>query len=69
MQSYMPPQVEQVVGNNLWLDIRGVNDRHNSCRLHRPQFDADPVAAADRELADANLDDILYRGAVQKRGY
>jgi hypothetical protein len=69
MQSYMPPQVEQIVGHNLWLDIRGVNDRHNSCRLHRPQFDADPVAAADRELADANLDDILYRGAVQKRGY
>jgi non-haem Fe2+, alpha-ketoglutarate-dependent halogenase len=69
MQSYMPPQVEQIVGNNLWLDIRGVNDRHNSRRLHRPQYDADPIAAADRELADANLDDILYRGAAQKRGY
>jgi ectoine hydroxylase-related dioxygenase (phytanoyl-CoA dioxygenase family) len=69
MQSYMPPHVEQIVGNNLWLDIRGVNERHNSRRLHRPQCDADPVAAADRELADANLDDILYRGAAQKRGY
>ena len=69
MQSYMPPQVEQVVGSNLWLDVRGVNDRHNSRRLRRPQYDADPIAAADRELADANLDDILYRGAAQKRGY
>ena len=69
MQSYMPPQVVQVVGKNLWLDIRGVNDRPDSLRLHRPQCDADPIAAADRELADANLDDILYRGAAQKRGY
>jgi chlorinating enzyme len=69
MQSYMPPQIVQVVGKNLWLDIRGVNDRPDSLRLHRPQCDADPIAAADRELADANLDDILYRGAAQKRGY
>ena len=69
MQSYMPPQIVQVVGKNLWLDIRGVNDRPDTLRLHRPQCDADPIAAADRELADANLDDILYRGAAQKRGY
>ena len=69
MQSFMPPHVEQVVGKNLWLEVRGINDRQNSQRLHRPEYDADPVAAADREQADANLDDILYRGAAQKRGY
>jgi ectoine hydroxylase-related dioxygenase (phytanoyl-CoA dioxygenase family) len=69
MQSYMPPHVEQIVGSNLWLDVRGVNDRQNSRWLHRPEYDADPIAAADRDLADANLDDILYRGAAQKRGY
>ena len=69
MQSFMPPHEEQVVGKNLWLEVRGINDRQNSQRLHRPEYDADPVAAADREQADANLDDILYRGAAQKRGY
>jgi len=69
MQSYMAPEIDQVAGKNLWLDVRGENPRDNSQSLNRPQFDLDPIALADRELADDNLADILYRGAKQKRGY
>ena len=69
MQSYVSPDVRQTIGDNYWLDIRGENTRENSTSLHRPRFDLDPVAQADREAADANLSKILYHGAAQKRGY
>ncbi len=69
LQSFMAPDIHQVEGKNLWLDVRGENPRENSQSLHRPRFDLDPIALADRELADDNLADILYRGAKQKRGY
>ncbi len=69
MQSFMPPDVHQLVGKNLWLSVRGSNPRLNSQELHRPRFDLDPIAATDRELADDNLADLLYRGAEQKRAY
>ncbi len=69
MQSYMPPHVRQNYGENLWLDVRGNNPRADSRCLHRPGFDLDPQAQADREAADANLADILYRDAKQKRAY
>ena len=69
MQSFMPPNIKQLVGKNLWLNMRGTNVRENSIALHRPAHDLDPVAASDRALADANLDDILYLGATQKRGF
>ena len=69
MQSYVTPDVRQTVGENYWLDIRGENTREDSTSLHRPRFDLDPVAQADREEADANLSKILYHGAAQKRGY
>ena len=69
MQSYMPPEVEELVGKNLWLDVRGHNPRKNSTLLRRPAYDLDPIAASDRELADRNMDDILYRDAAQKRNF
>jgi ectoine hydroxylase-related dioxygenase (phytanoyl-CoA dioxygenase family) len=69
MQSFMPPDIRQLMGKNLWLNIRGTKARENSIALHRPAHDLDPVAGSDRELADANLDDILYLGATQKRGF
>lgn len=48
--------------------------REDSYSLHRPQYDIDPIAQADRELADANIDDLLiddllYNGARIKRSY
>jgi ectoine hydroxylase-related dioxygenase (phytanoyl-CoA dioxygenase family) len=69
MQSFMPPEVEQVIGKNLWLDARGHNPRKNNRVLRRPAYDLDPVAMSDRALADTNMDDILYRGAAQKRNF
>ncbi len=69
MQSFMPPDVHQVVGKNCWLDIRGENLRQDSLSLHRPKNDLDPVALEGRDIADANLADILYHGAKTKRGY
>lgn len=68
-QSYMAADVYQAYGQNNWLQVRGDNPRQNSQHLHRPRFDLDPVALADREMADANFADILYRGAKQKRAY
>ena len=68
-QSYMAADVYQTYGQNNWLQVRGDNPRKNSQHLHRPRFDLDPVALADREMADANFADILYRGAKQKRAY
>lgn len=69
MQSYMARHVNQLLGKNLWLSVRGDNARINSQELHRPQYDLDPIAAAGRQLADDNLADLLYRGAEQKRAY
>lgn len=69
MQSYASPDVQQIVGEDYWLDMRGTNDRENSTTLSRPQFDLDPVAAEGRVLADKNLRSILYKGAEQQRAY
>ena len=69
MQSFMPPEVEQVIGKNLWLDARGHNPRKNNTVLRRPAYDLDPVSMSDRALADTNMDDILYRDAAQKRNF
>ena len=68
-QSYMAADVYQTYGQNNWLQVRGDNPRQDSQQLRRPRFDLDPVALADREMADANFADILYRGAKQKRAY
>ena len=67
LQSYAAPDVHQIVGKNLWMDIRGDNPRENSEQLQRPEFDLDP--AADRARANKNLADILYNGAKQRRAY
>ena len=67
LQSYAAPEVRQIVGDNLWMDVRGDNPREDSEQLQRPQFDLDP--AADRARANKNLADILYNGAKQRREY
>ena len=69
MQAYMPPHARQTLGQNYWLQIRGENQRQDSIALHRPQFDMDPVAVADRKLANDNWAQILYQGARKKRAY
>lgn len=70
LQSYMPPAVRQVVGNNYWMDIQGNNDRGpNSQSLPRPASDASPESLAWREKIDENYAEILYKGAEHRRAY
>ncbi len=69
LQSYMPPHIYQTLGKNYWMDICGDNPRFNSAQLRRPEYDLDPIAAADRKVVDANISDILYHGARIKRNY
>ena len=69
MQAYMPPEAQQAIGKNYWLDIRGENLREESIALNRPQYDMDPQGVADRKLANDNWADILYQGAEKKRNY
>ncbi len=70
LQSYMPPDVKQTVGENYWLDIQGCNNRgEDSVSLQRPQFDASPEAVSLRNKVDENLSNILYEGAAIRRGY
>ncbi len=69
MQSYMSPDIEQVVGKNLWLPIKGNNQRPGSVTLSRPESEMDPAGVANRELVNQNYADILYHGAKQRRSY
>ena len=70
LQSYMRPDVMQMVGENYWLDIQGQCDRgERSISLPRPEYDAAPNAVALREQVDENLAAILYRGAEQRRAF
>ena len=70
LQSYMPPTVKQVVGQNIWTHICG-NKRKDldGVGLTRPKFDMDPTGVAQRQLANENLSEILYKGADIKREY
>jgi len=70
LQSYMPPQVEQIIGKNMWMHIRGKQrcDQHGMS-LSRPQADMDPPSVYQRKLADENYSNILYNDAKIKRKY
>lgn len=70
LQSYMRPDVKQLIGDNYWLDIQGVNDRgEQSISLQRPESDAALADVQMRNRVDENLSNILYHGANQKRSY
>ncbi|MBX2886999.1 MAG: phytanoyl-CoA dioxygenase family protein [Granulosicoccus sp.] len=69
MQSYMSPDIQQVIGKNLWLPIQGDNTRNGSVALSRPQSEMDSIGVANRELVNQNYADILYHGAKQRRSY
>ena len=70
LQSYMPPEVEQIVGKNMWMHIRGKTRRHrDGMSLSRPQYDMDPLSVSQRKLTDENYSYILYNGAKIKRNY
>jgi non-heme Fe2+,alpha-ketoglutarate-dependent halogenase len=70
LQSYMPPKVEQIVGKNMWMHIRGKQRRdRDGMSLYRTQYDMDPLSVSQRKLADENYSFILYNDAKIKRNY
>ena len=70
MQSYMPPDIAQVVGRNIWTHVRGKKRQDSDgLTLDRPKCNMDPVTVSQRKIANENLSDILYKGAKRKRNY
>ena len=69
IQGYMPAHTKQVLGENLWMDIRGDNPREDSVLLSRPESDLDPVGVENRKRVNENWANILYQGADKKRAY
>ena len=70
LQSYCPHGIEQIIGKNIWMQIRGGkrNDR-DGLQLRRPQFDMDPLAVNLRKIANENYSSILYHDAKITRKY
>ena len=70
LQSYCPHEIEQIIGKNIWMQIRGGkrNDR-DGLQLRRPQFDMDPLAVNLRKIANENYSSILYHDAKITRKY
>ncbi len=70
LQSYMPPNIQQLVGKNIWTHVRGKkrNDP-NGIMLDRPEYDMDPKTVAQRKIANENLSQILYENSYYKRNY
>ena len=70
LQSYCPHGIEQIIGKNIWMQIRGWkrNDR-DGLQLHRPQFDMDTLAVNLRKIANENYSSILYHDAKITRKY
>ena len=70
LQSYMPPDIVQVVGRNIWTHVRGKKRQDSDgLTLDRPKFNMDPVTVSQRKIANENLSEILYKGAKRKRNY
>ena len=70
LQSYMPNNISQVVGRNIWTHVRGQKrEDKDGLLLDRPRFNMDPKTVAQRKLANDNLSSILYKGSKEKRNY
>jgi len=70
LQSYMPNNITQVVGRNIWTHVRGQKRQdEDGILLDRPKFNMDPTTVAQRKIANKNLSNILYKGANEKRNY
>jgi hypothetical protein len=66
----MSPEVEQIVGKNMWMHIRGKQRQdRDGLSLNRPQNDMDPLSVSQRKLANENYSYILYNDAKIKRKY
>ena len=70
LQSYCPHGIEQIIGKNIWMQIRGrKRNDHDGLKLHRPQLDMDPFAVSMRKIANENYSKILYHDAKTTRKY
>ena len=70
LQSYMPPNIKQIVGRNIWTHVRGKKrEDEDGILLDRPKFNMDPATVEQRRIANENLSEILYNGAKIKRNY
>jgi len=70
LQSYMPPNIKQIVGRNIWTHVRGKKrEDKDGILLDRPKFNMDPATVEQRRIANENLSEILYNGAKVKRNY
>ena len=70
LQSYMPRNIKQIVGRNIWTHVRGKKrEDEDGILLDRPKFNMDPATVEQRRVANENLSEILYNGAKVKRNY
>lgn len=70
LQSYMPPNIKQVVGRNIWTHVRGKQRSDlDGIALDRPKYDMDPNTIDQRKIANENLAQILYKDSDVKRNY
>ena len=70
LQSYMPPNIKQVFGENFWTHVRGKKRCDpNGMTLDRPRYDMDPNTVAQRKIVNENLARILYKDSDIKRNY
>jgi Protein involved in biosynthesis of mitomycin antibiotics/polyketide fumonisin len=70
LQSYCPHDINQIIGKNIWMHIRGGNrDDLDGLQLERPQYDMAPLAVNLRNIANENYSNILYYDAKITRNY
>ena len=70
LQSYCPHGINQIIGKNIWMQIRGgKRDDLDGIQLERPQYDMAPLAVNLRNIANENYSNILYDDAKITRNY
>ena len=70
LQSYMSNDIEQHIGENMWLPVRGkARTQAGTKLLTRPATNMNTASINQREINNKNFSDILYHGAKQRRKY
>jgi len=70
LQSYMSNDIEQHIGENMWLPVRGkARAQPGTILLSRPVSSMSVKSVSQREVVDKNFGDILYHGSEQRRAY
>ena len=70
LQSYCPHGINQIIGKNIWMQIRGgKRDDIHGLQLERPQYDMAPRAISLRKISNENYSNILYHDSKITRNY